>query len=361
MDWLKRNWVDLLMGGLILAVVGGFLTLLLRGGVFVGNTQNNAATPTPAITTIPAPTGTTTPETPTSSNTTAATPISTPEAPTQTTTPATAVQTTSTQPVVKPSTTPEKPTQKPAINAPNIPTAPEVNSSPQTTSSSAAITKPTKPVTATQNTQNPASKPENTTSSKPNAATNTSSNAGNYNRADFLRNYRVAAGSYTRRESADRAVAQLRARGLPSQAFSSGKNYVVVIGPYARENNARTALTKVRQVFPDAILYNPDGTRETAALKPSTTKPSTTKPSGGGSQPATLTAEIAYLQVGAFKDSRSAEPLLTKLRTAGFKTLLKNTSSGLLRVLVGPFSTPQIQDMQSELKTQGFTSFIVTL
>ncbi len=335
MDWLKRNWVDVLMAGLILAVVGGFLTLLLRGGVFVNNSQPVDSTTT--LTTVPAPTGT--PSTPTSSTPSSST----------------------SKPVVSP-----KPTTP--LDVPDIPEAPATipsatgtsgstsnasgsnigNSSTGTTNSSSTTT-PTRPTAAIATAPSLGSQKTTPEATKP------PSTKGSYARADFLRNYRVAAGSYSSLERAKKAVTQLRGRGLPAQTFPSGNSHVVVVGPYAREASARSALKQVRQSFPDAILYRPDGTREASArvVAPQT-------PAGGAGTPATLTADTSYLQVGAFKDVKGATALLEKLQNAGFKPLTKNIS-GLLRVLVGPLSSSQLETTRTDLKNSGFEAFAVNL
>jgi cell division septation protein DedD len=354
MDWLRRNWVDVLMAGLILAVVGGFLTLLLRGGVIKPNAETNPALntnpTTSTVTTVPAPT------TPTPAPTTP-TPAPTTPTPPSSTQPATGNKPTPTPETIKPRTTV-------SLGVPDIPEGPisaaTTSNSSTTTAIKPSITKanaatnlnPTSPTTKPQ-----ASKVPTTTTSKPN--TTSPKTTGTYTRADFLRNYRVAAGSYINLERAKKAVTQLRARGLPAQTFPSATTHVVVVGPYARETSARTAFAKVRQLFPDAILYRPDGTKESyARVNPA---PKTPTPQGGSTgAPATFSLDTAYLQVGAFKDSKGATALLNKLKNAGFKPLTKSIS-GLLRVLVGPLQTNQIQTIRSELKNQGFEAFQINL
>ena len=323
------------MAGLILAVVGGFLTLLLRGGVFKPNADANTAT-TNTVTTVPAPT---TPK----------------PAPTPSSQPAT------TKPTQKPTVIATKPRTTTPLGVPEIPEAPV----------STVVTKPVANTTVISSGTSSAASPNtnSTPSSRPAVQPSTSSKVvapvsaplkttGTYARADFLRNYRVAAGSYTNLERAKKAVAQLRSRGLPAQTFPSGNTHVVVVGPYAREASARTAFTKVKQVFPDAILYRPDGTKEASARVSTTPKPVTTPQSGGNGQPATL--DSAYLQVGAFKDIKGATALLTKLKNAGFAPFTKSIS-GLLRVLVGPLQAGQIQTIRTDLKNQGFEAFQVNL
>jgi cell division protein FtsN len=346
MDWLKRNWVDVLMGGLIFAIAAGVLVVLLRGGLFVsnkpGNTSTTVGNPNPTV----AP-----PATPTSGVTTINTPTTTPVPdPIPTTTRPTSVKPTA-------SITPRVTAN---LSVPEIPDAPSTETTPPKVAPNQATTqtqpiqtaKPSRPVEASK-LPSPSKPPSST---KPNSSQPSKPSQSKYSRADFLRNYRIAAGSYANLERAVRAVSWLRGRGLPAQQFSSGNTYVVVVGPYAREASARSALVKVRQTLPDAILYRPDGSREGVAKKPA---PTQQKQGGAGSSAATITT-IAYLQVGAFKDSGKASGLLEKLKNAGFAPLTKNIA-GLLRVLVGPLQPSQIETTRVTLKNQGFDAFPILL
>ncbi|NJK43970.1 MAG: SPOR domain-containing protein [Pleurocapsa sp. SU_196_0] len=68
---------------------------------------------------------------------------------------------------------------------------------------------------------------------------------------------------------------------------------------------------------------------------------------------------LAYLQVGAFKDTKSALPLLERLKTAGFKALLRAATDGFTRVLVGPYQNDDLQNAKASLSDQGLTPFPV--
>ena len=110
------------------------------------------------------------------------------------------------------------------------------------------------------------------------------------------------------------------------------------------------------------MLYFPNGNRERrAAVKPAPTPApaATPVPSGGDSRPVQLDPGLSYLQVGAFKNTQSALPLLERLRGSGFKTLLRSASDGYTRVLVGPFSVARLSDAKQNLNGQGLTPFAV--
>ncbi len=343
MDWFKRHWVDALMVALIVAVVGGVLTLLLRGSGFgaappsvtavqprqpVAQQPNPAPQPNPT----PQPTPSSSPAAP--SKPVAKPPSSQPASPAVTPPPA-----------ASPATNGVKPVKVVAI-------PPMSAASSNSASSSSATVKPAVKPSAVN--PAPANRPQPVKAQR---------EPLNYARADFLRNYRVAIATYSSATRAQSSAARLRSLGYPAQAFSSGSGFIVVTGPYARESSARSAFNKLRaQGYSDAVLYSPNGNRERSptAIKPAATPPPATVPApGDDSSPAQLDPGLSYLQVGAFKTVQSAWPLLERLRGSGFKTLLRSASDGYTRVLVGPFSAARLSDAKQNLSGQGLTPFAV--
>ncbi len=306
MTWLKRNLVDVVMIGVILAVVGAFLTVLLRGGVNPReNLRQTVNSSKQALTPAPAPSK---------------------------------------------ASPPSAPAPEADLATPQIPVAPEASSSsraqPQVinTVTNAPVTR--KVVTGVKRS---APKQQVALTPKP---------SGQYSRGDFLRNYRIAAGTYSSQSRAERTAATLRQRGLPTQAFSSGAGYVVVVGPYTRESSARAALPSIQRLHNNVILYRPNGSRETIAQKPAVPKGGG---GGGGPAPQLTIAKTSYLQVGAFRDTKSASPLLTKLKQAGFKAIIKGSLDGVSRVIVGPVSATDLERIKTNLRAQGLTPFNTTL
>jgi cell division septation protein DedD len=312
--WLKRNLIDVVMIGVILAVVGAFLAVLLRGGV---NPRDNLSKPEVTQTidaakraAAPAPT--------------------TPKA----------------SPLL--SQTPET-----DLATPQIPVAPEAGSSARANPQTANV------VTSKPVTKKAVTNVKKLAPNQPGAATTQPKRSGQHSRSEFLRNYRIAAGTYSSLARAERTAAALRQRGLPAQAFSSGKGYVVVVGPYAQETSARAALPSIQRLHGNVILYRPNGSRETIAKKVDTPKSN----GGGGGSPAPQLniAKISYLQVGAFRDTKSASPLLTKLKQAGFKAIIKGSLDGVARVIVGPVRATDLERIKTNLRAQGLTPFNTTL
>ncbi len=324
------------MGGLIVAVVGGFLALLLRGGGLSGS-------PAPTTATQPSIAAPVTP------------PIAKP--PVSSTNPKPPAAQTK-----PPAPSPQKPLEVPAL--------PSSGEPPRTT----AITPPTSRVTPAASSKGvngavavkpsstgrkPTPKPALAAPRQPPAVA--SREPGNYARADFLRNYRIATGTYSSASRAGLAARKLRALGFPAQAFSSGTSFIVVVGPYARESSARAAFAKLRAGNPDAVLYSPNGSKERAAPSSAAPKPAAKPPTAVASsgQPVRLDPGMSFLQVGAFNNVKSALPLLERLKGAGFKALLRAASDGFTRVLVGPYAADNLQSAKTSLSSQGLTPFPV--
>lgn len=78
--------------------------------------------------------------------------------------------------------------------------------------------------------------------------------------------------------------------------------------------------------------------------------PATTPPTN----PATATAQ-RYLQVGAFGSDRNAQPLREQLEGLGFNVTSSESDSGLIRLLVGPFGAAQLPQTQQRLTAMGVT------
>jgi cell division protein FtsN len=394
MEFLRRNWVDLLMALLIAAVIAAVLFLLLSGGKLFKPASNTVTSaPTNVSTPIVKPSNTTTkpniPEIP--ANT---------QKPTQAvaaTKPATS--STATKPAVKPITSSNtkpvssatkaavKPSAKPAntkpINIAEVPTLQTTaqkplatNTKPQTSTAVKPTPKPTTPVANIKPRVTPIKTP--TSNPKPTKPVAPSS------RGSYLSSYRIVVGTYKTQPRAETFAAQVRSRGFPARAVLSQYLYLVIVGPYNAQNSAESAFARLKTAYPGAILYRPDGSRsgsgnkKTAAprkiLQGSSSKPATLN-STLAKQPvkASMTAsknvaqetqvnpkiETAYLQVGAFKNAASASPLLINLRKAGYTARLRVSSNGVTRVVIGPLTGTPLELARNDLRTRGLQPFTI--
>jgi cell division protein FtsN len=455
MGWWRRNWVDTLMISLILLVVGGFVSLLLRGtpSLSATNTTANPATSASSSTTS------NTPETSTSA-TTATNPDDkpAPSTPAPNTKAPSAATSSVKAPEPKASSSPNTNSSTPSSSnpkavttdmtrvEPSSVTAGSVNSgkavatksdsqavsanslndqskadSPQLDSSepaqatgnatvtlSKAAPKPVPPKASTivetpvapkPVIQVPAPRPAPTVikAAKPVAPRVVPAKpSASPSRSAYLRSYRVAVGSFSAPERAEKLASSLRSEGLPARAIRSGGNTVVIVGPYKTESEAQTAFAQVKNSHSDAILFRPNGSKvranaqatssttdapqiETATEPTQAVSEATSSTPAQSSEPEAITSPEKpqttteataapvmpvkpaplgrYLQVGAFKDIASAGPVLAKLAKYGYRGTLDQGSDGLTRVLVGPYDTKTFERAKRNLRNRGFTVF----
>jgi cell division septation protein DedD len=313
MGWWRRNWVDTLMISLILLVVGGFVSLLLRGtpSLSATNTTANPAS-SPSSSAVSSTPETNTPTTPTPSTPTSSTksPASSSQGTSANSSTASssnpkAVTTDMTR--VEPSsvTTGKATTTKPdsqAVSANSLNDQSKANS-PQLDSSepaqatdnatvtlSKAVLKPVMPKVSTivetpvapnLVIQAPAPRPTPTISAaKPVVpqVIQAKANVSNPSRSLYLRSYRVAVGSFSAASRAEKLASSLRSEGLPARAIRSGGNTVVIVGPYKTESEAQTAFEQVKNSHSDAILFRPNGSKVRANASAQATTGNTNVP-----------------------------------------------------------------------------------
>jgi cell division protein FtsN len=399
MEFLRRNWVDLFMALLIAAVIAAVLFLLLSGGKLF-KPSNKTGTSTPSNVSIPvAPANNTKPNSPEISANTSK--PATPSQPVASVKPPT---TNTVKPVLKPSSKPTKPAtisvpEIPAIETNTKPTKPSAAQKPAVASTKPEITstKPSKSVTQTQPTK--ATKPV-TNPIKPRATiaktmiqpaakttkpvTPPTKISNSNSRASYLSSYRIVVGSYKTRPRAETFAAQVRSQGFPARAVRSQGLYLVIVGPYSRSSSAESAFASLRNSYPGATLYRPNGSRSGSSGIKKTTPRKVFE--GSSSKPATLNStlakqpiktsmtsstknpskqssnpkiETAYLQVGSFRNAASASPLLIDLRKAGYSARLRVAGNGVTRVIIGPLTGTPLELARSDLRSRGLQPFTI--
>jgi cell division protein FtsN len=331
MGWWRRNWVDTLMISLILLVVGGFVSLLLRGTPSLSATNNTAnpatsasssAVSTTPETNTPATTATNPDDKPAPKRLTPGTPIPNVKAPSAATpstqapdtkissskaTSTNSSTTSSSNPKavttdmtrVEPSsvTAGKAATTKPdtqavsanSLNDQSKADSPQLDSSePAQATNNATVTlskaapKPALPKISTivetpvapkPVIQVPAPRPTPTISAaKPVAprVVQAKPSVSTPSRSAYLRSYRVAVGSFSAPSRAEKLASSLRSDGLPARAIRSGGNTVVIVGPYKTESEAQTAFAQVKNSHSDAILFRPNGSKVRANAQATT-------------------------------------------------------------------------------------------
>lgn len=331
MDWIRRNWPDLLIGLALLAVIAGIIATLLNGGSFLPFGGSS----TPPSVSGPAPS--TPSSTPSSSQTnpggqTTAESGVTPVAPGGTATipgvssgaPGTTTATTETTPSAEAGSevTPVAPGASPSTGpaASTSTSASTDDASPSASSAAAASSLPSAP-------------------------------------------FRIGVGSYGQPDNAERRAEAFREAGYPVFTAQQGQYTVVLIGPYDSRSEAEAIQDQIRSsgLEENPILYQVEA-EAAASASPDTTGEAdgnTTASTGAASESAAASAGERYIQVGAYNSPELAEPQRERLEQLGYSTTLQRTEgSSLLRLWIGPFSAERLDDVRAQLDELGIDNFV---
>jgi len=192
--------------------------------------------------------------------------------------------------------------------------------------------------------------------------------------ANMAAPYRVSVGAFGNPANAKKRVAAFKAKGFPAFGAKQGALNLVLVGPYETEAEAIRVANEIKSsgLEPGAtvIKFNPNASishpsnssnRQTSTVtKPAATTTTTTANAttarATGTAP-TTSAAGSYLQVGAYNNSESAQPLRRQLSELGFETY-ELQDGNLIKILVGPYDATNLAIAQSVLKTNGFDSFV---
>jgi len=191
--------------------------------------------------------------------------------------------------------------------------------------------------------------------------------------------YRISAGLYSSSAAAEDVASKIRGLGYPVHVVpSKDDTEVVLVGPFGNRRDANAASGDISRVHQNLFVYAPssDSASNSASSSdnpsispntstagdPNSSTPATTPKvdSGSSTLPSDTPASgTLYLQVGAFGSQSSADTLIEKLRSSGYSPRTRIGSSGLVRVVVGPFAAAEIDAAKSKLSSEGVDSFTV--
>ncbi len=359
MSGATRRWPDLMVGTLVVLLLGGFGTLLVRPQPSTPVSPGSPSGETGSVPAIPGAPGTVTTGTPDTQSQEAA-PVQTPATDTAAT-----GQTEAGQTGAAPSTE-TQPTEAPVIEAAPIgapdPTLNPATSTPTGTTEPAA---PTDPATTGAETSAPAA--------RTGGAVPTSEQ-----RTPLRSDYRITLGTFSSVNAAQTAAQGVSALGYTVYPIDLGGPVVAQVGPFADEDSAREALADVQRAYPGAVLYPPRNRSLSSAAQ--TGQPQAAEPQPAQSQPeqpqttpattpatspaaqapaAATTSEPTYLQVGAFDRLESAQNLVQQLRDLGYNPTVNAPAGKKVTVLVGPYTGEPLTRTEARLGQNGLQSFRV--
>lgn len=332
MDWIRRNWPDLLIGVALLAVIAGIIATLLNGGSFLPFANPSAS---PSVSS-PAPNFQTTPQTNS-----------------QTTPEATQPQTS--EPVTPGSSEGAEQTEQNGVTA--VPPGQSVEEdSPEETAAEGAEVTPVAPG-ASQDESDPV-EPE--VQAAP-AAQSAASEAAGLPSEPF----RIGVGSFSQAENAERHAEAFREEGYPVFVAQQGAFAVVLVGPYDSRSEAEAVLSEIRSSGLEAnpILYELEGgaaeDEDAAAAGEGEASAEAASSAEGVPAAATSASGGTYIQVGAYNSEELATPQRERLEQLGYSTRLqRGDGSDLIRLWVGPFDSDSVAEVRTQLSDLGIDNFV---
>ena len=294
MDWLRRNWPDLIIGLALIAVMAGIVVTLLGGGVFWPfGARPNAAPPPAAVAPAMPPA---TPALPLDDVVIPVLPGLGGETPAPVPAP--------TQPETQPEIVPVVP--RPAVAAPPPGIAPQP---------APAAVAPTEA------------------------------------------SYRISVAAVRNPEGADRLRAELSNQGFPAFIGRQGELYLVLVGPYRTRAEADQVAARLRAAGQETfIFFFPGGTPAPAPAAPAPAAPAPAAPAPPAAAPAE--GELRFLQVGAYATIEGARPQIERLQALGYTVTQRRTEGGLIRLLIGPFNPSELLTARNRLTDQGIEHFV---
>jgi cell division septation protein DedD len=323
MDWVRRNFPDILIGIALILVVAAIVVTLLNGGSLFP--RGRQATSNPGVNLA----------TPATSNpVTRNTPDTTPP-PSISSTLGTSNGESGT--LINPI--------PPITSAPSI----EVDT-PQTAisdPSGISVVPPSSP-TAT----NPVTATTGTTSS------GTANSTASVNTNLPSEPYRIGVGAFRSRENADRLADEVRAQGFPVFIANQDELNIVLVGPYTSESEAAQVATRLRNAGRDVTIYEYRPSDD-ELLAAATQNPTSTATSGTSSNAVTTSSSGRFIQVGAYGSIASSLPQKERLEGLGY-TVETVQSGSLYRLLIGPYANNTIEQVQAQLTSQGIDHFVTS-
>ena len=331
MDWIRRNWPDLVIGLALLAVIVGIIATLLNGGSFFRGTPSLSAGTSPSA-------------------------------------PASTAATESSQSSI---------TEAPGIpSAPNTPSVSasleEANAAAEAAGSDTPIAEGTDAATAgVADGITPlvpgagdAASPDTAVASgdAPGTAlaeTESATTIG-LDAAELAAPFRIVVGSYRDAANAERQVETFRGLGYPAFTGTQDDLTLALVGPYEVRGEAEAALTRLQSdglvTDPQLFELGPDGVG--AAVSSSNQETSSAAPAAPAATPeAASGAATAYIQTGAYGSSEAAQPQRARLEGLGF-SVSEVQEGSFLKLLVGPFNASELEAAQARLRSQGVDHFV---
>ena len=184
--------------------------------------------------------------------------------------------------------------------------------------------------------------------------------------------YKVSVGAFGVAANAQNLANQLNQQGYPVGFDQQGRLNVVYVGPFASQAEADAVSRQLRQAGQDTSVYaDPQARAVTSnnnqqfANTAQSTQQNFQQQQATSSTVQTTAQAItpagvgrSYLQVGAYGDVASSLPQRSKLEGLGL-TVYDRREGGYVKLIVGPFAANEVGIYRSQLLDRGIDSFPV--
>lgn len=356
MDWLRRNWPDLLIGLALVAVIAGIVATLLTGGSFFPLGESG----TTASLEQPAPSDTERPE--------RSDAVVSGGAADEEQQGADGAQEDGPGVAVLPPSDERGPADVPETADPDEAGGPQAAPTDERTAQAdgvpgegeageraSAQPLPVEEEPETSVAAAPADEPE---SAPPEAASAADPGAGDPNAGLPSDPFRVSVGAFTSGANAEQQAQRFRDEGYPVFIGAQGDLSIVLVGPYQQRSEAERVASDIgaQHADVDPVIYRYEA--EGAPADEATVE--TAAPAGDEGEPVdeapTPASGGVQLQVGAYATPDSAAPQIERLQDLGFQ-VEQQRDGGLIRLLVGPFQGGALEDARTLLEGAGIDHF----
>lgn len=348
MDWIRRNWPDLLIGFALLAVISGIVATLMTGGSFFplgqGSQTASQSASAPQQPVAPPSQGPTGPAEQPGGDVAELPLLGPTEDPVE---PADQDSLSDDGPVDPFADLPAEPQDLPAVvplrPGEEAPAASPVQQPAQEAAPAAGEPADTAPAEAVAP---PAATPQLPVAS------------GEAPSAEVP--YTVGVGAFRSADNANRQADVFRQAGYPVVVAQQDELTVILLGPYATQTEAERVRTSVASggfdVAPIVYTYQgedaPDQAPAAQPAAPAAPQQPAAEPPAAA---ATATEASRYLQVGAYSSTENASAQRSVLEGLGYD-VLQQQDGQLIRVLVGPYPEQELAAAQNRLAAQGIDS-----
>ncbi len=333
MDWIRRNWPDLLIGVALFSVITGIVATLLSGGTILPTSSTDANNDfRPSTEPSPSYLSSVTNElTNVSYRNSEASPVSTDD---------------SNVIVVRQN-------QRTTTNSPQSALSTSTSRSEVINDNVASNSISVIP------TAEPRATPTNLTTDLPDSSPEVGNLANNDSKI-----YKISVGAFGESANARRLVAEIDNMGYKAGIEQSGNFSVVYVGPFPNRQQADNVASQLKASNYEASIYAENtSTSQSATSQPTQTQPTTNIATNqvAATPRSTFTPSVtssgnSYLQVGAYRSGELSTPQSNQLAKLGFR-VMEYKENGFVKLLLGPYDLNEVETVKAQLTAQGIDSF----